>query len=338
MVRHILLKAGFAVSGDRGSRKEAEKFFHSGGLTAQQLKECREAENPQAQSDALHALGGKQALYLECASLAKRVRNSNGLQVPQEEREAEAVYLKSLERLETGYRKIQEQLVVGNLRLVAAVINKLQVYSMDWEDQFQHGAISLQKAVEYFDPSKGTKFSTYAVTVIRGDLLRALENFSTEVRIPSHVWAKMRQYHRVEKELCAILGREPSLMEIALELGITVQEAVQLQQYHLTSLSLDAPTGSEGEGVSLRDTLVDQNACIPGREWSAYHEWIAPFAEGLDFVERGVLRLYAGDGVSPRMNEAEIAQEMELSEETVLGAISTGLQKVLESRKGEEAA
>jgi RNA polymerase primary sigma factor len=209
---------------------------------------------------------------------------------------------------------------------------------MPWEDLLQHGAISLQKAVEYFNPSKGNKFSTYAVPVIRGDLLRAMENFSTEVRIPSHVWEKMRNYNKVENDLVFVLGRAPTPGEVALEMGITLQEAVQLQQYQWAPVSLDAPMGSQGEGICLGETLMDHTIQTPGSESSAYQECVAPYAEGLDFVERSVLAKLAGDGALPRMNAEEIALAMGLDEATVSGAIASGLQKVLESRRSAEEA
>jgi RNA polymerase sigma factor (sigma-70 family) len=281
VVSHILTRAKDAVSGGKGAKKEAKRFFHSKGPTPQKLQDCSHPANQEALSTALHALGGKQALYSECAKLAKTVRSPRKEQSPQPELDCSTAYLKQLKALEAGYLQRQGHLVVCNLRLVAAVIKKLQIQSLPWEDLLQHGAISLQKAVEYFNPSKGTKFSTYAVPVIRGDLIRAMENFSTEVRIPSHVWEKMRNYNKVESDFVFVLGRAPSPAEVALEMGITLQEAVQLQQYQWAPVSLDAPTGAQGEGIPMGDTLRDHTNQIPGSESSAYQECIAPYADGL---------------------------------------------------------
>lgn len=152
------------------------------------------------------------------------------------------------------------------LRLAASVITKMSVQTMDFEDLMQHGAIGVQKAVEGFDPSQCTKFSTYAVPVIRGEIIRTLENFSHEVRLPSHVWTKMREYRAVEEKLTLRFGRAPTRAEIASQMGVTVQEAVQIQQYQWDPISLASPIGSPEDNLTLEDTLIDYDAQIPGED------------------------------------------------------------------------
>jgi RNA polymerase primary sigma factor len=333
---HILTRARDAVSGV--NKNEAKKFFQKEGPTEQKLRACSQPANQKALSTALHALEGKQALYSECCKVARSATSQKKATVSQAEVDSRAAYLRQLKSLESDYIKKRSHLVEGNLRLVAAVIKRLHIHSMPWEDLLQYGAISLQKAVESFNPVRKVKFSTYAVPVVRGDLIRFLENFSNEVRIPSHVWEKMRQYNKVEDELCFVLGRAPSHVEMALEMGITVKEAVQLQQYHWSPVSLNAPQGSMEDGMSLLDTLADQNTQLPGSGSSAWDEFIAPHADGLGFVERRVLRSLAGDGVSPRMDEEEIALALGLDKAAVSDAIASGFQKVLEARKAAAEA
>jgi hypothetical protein len=198
--------------------------------------------------------------------------------------------------LESAYIEKRNKLVTSNLRLVAAVVKKLRLRSMDWEDLMQQGAISLQKAVESFDPSKGVRFSTYAVPVIKGDLVRAMENLSHEVRIPNHLWVKIRKYNRTQEELCMVLGRTPSHVEVALELGIPVLEAARLEQYQWAPLSLDAPHGQADEGMSLGDFLMDHSAQIPGEESCAHHEWSVRDLNALDLMDPGAFSKDARDG------------------------------------------
>jgi RNA polymerase sigma factor (sigma-70 family) len=206
--------------------------------------------------------------------------------------------------LENAYIKKRNFLVTRNLRLVAAVINKLRLQSLDWEDLLQHGAISLQKAVESFDSSKGAKFSTYAFPVIKGDLIRAMENFGHEVRIPNHLWVKIRQYNRTQEELYIVLGRPPSHVEVALELGIPFQEAARLEQYQWDPVSLDVPHGQSEEGMSFGDFLMDHGAQIPGEGSCADYECGAPHSDALEWMEPSVFPKDAGDGVSPRREAA----------------------------------
>jgi RNA polymerase sigma factor (sigma-70 family) len=276
---HILTRARAAASGEAGSRNDARKFFQSEGPTEEKLQACSQAANQEELSSALHDLGGKQALYSECLELAR---------APQPEVDSKAAYLKKLKSLNRDYITKRSHLVEGNLRLVAAVIKKLNLQSMPWEDLMQYGAISLQKAVESFNPFKNCSFSTYAVPVVRGDLIRAMENFSHQMRLPNHVWVKARQYNRVMEELSLILERTPSYVEMALEMGIPLEEALQLEQYQCWNpVSLDAPQGDQEDGMSLLDTLVDQNTQLPWGGSSEYQELTTPYAEELDFVERG---------------------------------------------------
>ena len=301
---HILDKARAAASGRQGSKNEAKKFFHLGGPTEKKIRDCTQPVNQEFLSKALHALGGKQALYSECAGLARNARAEKKTLTPQTTEDSSEAYHERLKTLETAYIKKRNFLVTRNLRLVAAVIKKLRFQSMDWEDLLQHGAISLQKAVESFDSSKGVKFSTYAFPVIKGDLIRAMENFGHEVRIPNHLWVKIRQYNRTQEELCIVLGRTPSHVEVALELGIPVWEAARLEQYQWDPVSLDAPHGQSEEGMSFGDFLMDHCAQIPGEGSCADYECGAPHSEAFDLMEPSCLSKHAGDGGSPRREAA----------------------------------
>jgi DNA-directed RNA polymerase sigma subunit (sigma70/sigma32) len=301
---HILNKASEAASGRQGSKNEAKKFFQPGGPTQKKLRDCVHPANQEFLSTALHALGGKQALYSECAGLARSVRMEKEALAPQAGGDSKETYLAQLSALESAYIEKRNKLVTSNLRLVAAVVKKLRLQSMDWEDLMQQGAISLQKAVESFDPSKGVRFSTYAVPVIKGDLVRTMENLSHEVRIPNHLWVKIRKYNRTQEELCMVLGRTPSHVEVALELGIPVLEAARLEQYQWAPLSLDAPHGQADEGMSLGDFLMDHSAQIPGEESYAHHECSVRDLNALDLMDPGAFSRDAWDGGSPRREAA----------------------------------
>jgi DNA-directed RNA polymerase sigma subunit (sigma70/sigma32) len=272
VANYILNKAKTAASGRQGSKNEAKKFFHAGGPRENNLRDCAHPANQESLSRALHALGGKQALYWECADLARKTRAENESLPPQTGEGSRETYHAQLKTLETAYIQKRNFLGPRHLRLVAAMIKKLRPQSMAWEDLLQHGAISLQKAVESFDSSKGAKFSTYAVPVIKGDLIRAMENFGQEVRIPNHLWVKIRKYNRTQEELCSVLGRTPTHVEVALQLGIPVQEAAQLQQYQWDPVSLDAPHGHSEEGMTLGDLLMDHSAQIPGETFCVDYE------------------------------------------------------------------
>ncbi len=256
--QRIVTRAKAAASGAKGTKNDAKKYFHPGvsGPTKEKVEHCEATVGSQAFSDALHALGGKQALYDECLAMASDASTTRT--------DAAERYACELKSRKANFFKTRGVLVTNNLRLAASVITKMGVQSMAFEDLMQHGAIGIQKAVEGFNPSQGTKFSTYAVPVIKGEIIRTLENFSHEVRLPSHVWTKMREYKGVEEDLTLIFGRTPTPVEIAFHMGVTVQEAVQMQQYHWDPISLQSPIGSPEDNLTLEDTLIDYDAQIPG--------------------------------------------------------------------------
>jgi len=259
--QHIVTRAKAAASGAKGTKNDAKKYFQPGvsGPTKEKVEHCGAVAGSHAFLEALHALGGKQALYEECLV---RAADESTPRTSASER-----YACELKARKSTFFKTRAVLVTNNLRLAASVITKMRVQSMAFEDLMQHGAIGIQKAVEGFNPSQGTKFSTYAVPVIRGEIIRALENFSHEVRLPSHVWTKMRQYKEVEEDLTFMFGRIPTQAEIAFEMNITVQEAVQIQQYHWDPISLASPIGSPEDNLTLEDTLIDYDAQIPGEDF-----------------------------------------------------------------------
>ena len=254
--QHIITRARAAASGVKGTKNDAKKYFQSGGPSKEKVEACEAMAGGEGFSEALHALGGKQALYEECLVIAAAASKSRT--------DAAERYASELKARKSAFFKTRNVLVTHNLRLAASEISKMSVQSMAFEDLMQHGAIGIQKAVEGFDPTQGTKFSTYAVPVVRGLIIRSLENFSHEVRLPSHVWTRMRKYKEVEEDLTFVLGRTPSQGEIASEMGITVQEAVQMREYHWAPISLASLIGSPEDNLTLADTLFDRDAQIPG--------------------------------------------------------------------------
>lgn len=280
MGSYILTRAQAAVSGESGKDK---KLFQREGPTEGKLQVCFQAASQEELSSALHELGGKQALYKECMELIKQGKAGEA----QTDLDGKVLYLMKLRALNKDYIAKRNDLVTGNLRLVASVIKELNILSLAWEDLLQSGAISLQKAVEAFNPSRGVQFSTYAVPVVRGDLIRILENFGHQIRLPSYIWSKVRQYSQRQKELTLSLERTPTYVEMALEMGITVEEALQMEQYQCWApVSLDAPLGHEEGGMSLADTLVDKTSLPPGGGPQGYLKMITPEVEGADFVDR----------------------------------------------------
>jgi RNA polymerase primary sigma factor len=108
----------------------------------------------------------------------------------------------------------RNRLITANLRLVVSIANVYRGEAMPLNDLIQEGNIGLMRAVERFDPAKGTKFSTYATWWIRQSITRALAEKSRAVRLPVHRSDAIRSYQVAMATLQMELGRRPTDNEL----------------------------------------------------------------------------------------------------------------------------
>jgi RNA polymerase primary sigma factor len=127
-------------------------------------------------------------------------------------------------------KRAKDRMVAANIRLVASAArkyrgkntkNKLQ---LDHEDLLQEGILGLIRAAEKFDPERGYKFSTYAYWWIRQTMYRAITKKGRLIKVPDQVAESMYHLTRVRAKLIDLLGREPTITEVAGELKMTVEE------------------------------------------------------------------------------------------------------------------
>ena len=155
---------------------------------------------------------------------------------------------------EEGDRAVQE-FVQANLRLVVSIARKYGRAQMPMLDLIQEGNTGLIRAVEKFDYSKGFKFSTYATWWVRQSISRGIAQQGRIVRLPVHVAEQVNQVSAVRRTLERRFGREPELVEIADELGLTEQQVVDLIRLSRDHVSLDAPVEENGD-TALGDLLA----------------------------------------------------------------------------------
>ena len=196
-------------------------------------------------------------------------------------------------RIQKGDEKAREEYIKGNLRLVLSVIRRFGSSSENADDLFQIGCIGLMKAIDHFDPTLNVKFSTYAVPMIIGEIRRYLrDNNSIRVSRSLRDTAYKAIYARdgyVKKNL-----KEPTIMEIAEEIGIPKEEIVYAMDAIQTPMSLYDPVYTEGG-----DTLyvMDQISDKKNRE----ENWIEVLAlneavKKLTERERQIIRLRFYEG------------------------------------------
>lgn len=158
---------------------------------------------------------------------------------------------------------LRNHLVRLNAGLVRKIAHRLSHQCAEpYEDLEQIGYIGLIRAIERFNPSQGCAFSSFAVPYIRGEILHFLRDRSSSVKVPRRWQDMYKEGQKIKTQLTKTLGRAPEDEEIADEIGISVQEWVQirLSVKNRLPLSLDATIGHQVDSpVTLGETLTDTN-------------------------------------------------------------------------------
>ncbi len=228
----------------------------------------------------------------------------------------------------------REQLVRSNLRLVVNIAKKFGGRGMSLGDLIEEGNLGLIKAVDYFDPDRGTRFSTYAAWWIKQSIKRALlENFQP-IHVPTYMVALINQWRRCSTELETKLGHKPSLLEMAEVMQMPKKKAKTIARIvEILSSSTDISGGEDIEdGTNFDVALEDEQAGLPEDDMVASEEKAKALRllEDIDPREAEVLRRHYGLNGQPPLTLKEIGDQMGLTRERIRQIRRDALHKLYE--------
>lgn len=208
-----------------------------------------------------------------------------------------------------GDRNARDKLIRGNLRLVLSVMQRFMGKGESSDDLFQVGVIGLIKAIDNFKPDFGVKLSTYAVPMILGEIKRYLRDYR-HVRVSRSVRDLAYKAMQTRERLTAENMREPSIEQIAAELGVKNSDVVIALEAVSDPVSLYEPVYSEsGDTLYLLDQMTDNTDATV-----ALNELLVRDAvKNLPERERRILDLRYMRG----RTQVEVAQEIGISQAQV---------------------
>ena len=213
---------------------------------------------------------------------------------------------------------VKDTFVRHNLKLVVSVAKEYRNMGISFLDLIQEGNLGLIRAVEKFDHRRGFKFSTYAVWWIRQSFIRAVQNHSRTVRLPSHVYDLMLQQTRATKKLAAELGRDPTAAELGREMKLEDEQIEKLFELKQKPMSLDMRLPGT-ESRLLQDTLADPDVEEPveALDHGRLERNLENLIGTLSVREQHILRLRFGIRGDGDHTLQEIGQRLGLSRERV---------------------
>jgi RNA polymerase primary sigma factor len=220
-------------------------------------------------------------------------------------------------RIQVGEEGALHELIERNLRFVVQVAGKYRGFGLPLSDLINEGNLGLMHAARKFDPERGVRFITYAVWWIRQAIMHALAEGGSAVRLPlkqAEALSKLRQkYEEIRRQT----GFEPTVEELAAELGMQPDDVEDLLRVYRPQLSLDAPIKDDSEATQL-DFLSSDSAQSSEDEF--FHlsmiEEVHRLLDLLDPREAEILKARFGFEGKPK-SLAAIGRELGLSRERV---------------------
>ncbi|MEC3998502.1 RNA polymerase sigma factor SigF [Actinacidiphila sp. DG2A-62] len=285
-------------------------------------------------ADAVTATAGQAALPagpLETTGGLPLIDDASQI-APKDARALSKLFFDRLQELEEGtpgYSYARNTLIEMNLALVHFAAGRYRNRpDTDREEIVQVGTIGLIKAIDRFDLSRETEFTTFALPYIVGEMKRFFRDTSWAVHVPRRLQELRVELSKAKEHLAVLLDRDPTVAELAEHLELTEQEVLEglVAANGYTAGSLDTPyndaeSSTDGEGRTLADTF---GACDPALELVEDFHSLAPLVAQLPDRDRELLRMRFVE----EMTQAQIGEVMGYSQMHVSRLLSRTIAKL----------
>jgi RNA polymerase primary sigma factor len=236
-------------------------------------------------------------------------------------------------RIEEGHTEARDHMVRANLRLVVNIARGYPNAGLGLQDLIEEGNLGLLRAVEGFDPSMNTRFSTYASYWIKQSIKRAVINSGKTIRLPAYIVELLTKWRRATAQLHETLNRAPTPEEVAARLKISKR------QFKIVRMALSVQNaGSQAdEELTPDETIKDGRSAAPDAAMAQSDDLRRVLGQlsKMDQRAAAVLRLRFGLGGDNPMTLAEIGDRLNLTRERVRQIEREALDQL---REGLEAA
>jgi RNA polymerase primary sigma factor len=239
-------------------------------------------------------------------------------------------------RIQKGDNAAFQQLVEANLRLVVKIAKAFMTSDLSLLDLIQEGNLGLMRAASKFDYRKKVRFSTYASWWIKQSIVRSLSNKRRAIRLPHRKEELLRKINKAASSLSQSLMREPSLDEIAHEVGVAPKDVISLLNMSYSVVSLDGE--SNDDSGCLKDVFED-TSFDPGEELmkKSLREETMKSLEALPEKEREIILYRYSFHGGKKYTLKTIGDRMGISPETVRQIELRALRRLGESAEALRA-